>query len=157
VPPASFAIERLGDGVNLWSELMVDAPHGMVDEGNEVCPASGSAPSCASWRQSAFEAVASGTVGSSSRSFIPPIGRNPWKEQTTLSGRPAKIVTSGSTDTFSRHVLIELGPRRTVLIKIDLLGGECSESLLLPRRLHPVGMQHADIADKMLSVHPVTP
>jgi hypothetical protein len=152
LPKGLFASEVVPGGVRLWSELMVDAPHGLVNPGDES----------RHWfraelrvlEKSLREAVCEATPQYFDTLF-PPGTKTPdvpdkgSAEERKVDGRNAYAMQGGAHGYDEMHVFVDLGARRSAVLSFYVIGDYLNYKI--PKRNAKVAEQQREIVESILA------
>jgi hypothetical protein len=146
-PPGVFLKQAAPGGVDLWSEVVVDAPHGQVDPGYES----------RHWFRAEVRWV-EGALPEAICKAVPHYFSLIYGEESspgaleafTVDGRKAWKLFSGIHGYDGAHYFVELGPRRTLAITVYTIGGSILEGSF-QRRHRKIREQQEAIRDRMIA------
>lgn len=130
----------------LWSELFVDAPHGLTEPGGEtrhffrvLIVLADEGPDMALCRAAPYLYES-----------YHPDGRTPQRgDPIQVAGHPAWSYATGAHGYDEQHVIVELGGRRTATLSFFTIGSYLSPAV--SARLQPVFNQQGDIIEHLLA------
>jgi len=146
-PPGIFLKKAVPGGVDLWSEVVVDSPHGLVDPGVES----------RHWFRAQVRWIAGGLPEAICKavphyfSLIYGEASLPGVlEASMIGGRKAWKISSGIHGYDGAHYFVELGPQRTLAITVYTIGGSIVEESF-QRRHRKIREQQEAIRDRMIA------
>jgi hypothetical protein len=154
-PPGVFSTKKVPGGVDLWSEVMVDAPHGVPAGVGET----------RHWFKAEIrlrnETFAEAVCSSIPHYFTLVFDRSPVPssaaEPLTVAGRKAFVIHSGLHGYFSAHYIVPLSASRAATVAFDYIGGGILEEEFKKRHRAFVAQQEP-IMNKMIdSIRFATP
>lgn len=147
-PRGLFVQRALPDGVELWSSLVVNAPHGLAEPGDET----------RHWFRAVFRLVEAPLPQATCRaapyayaSLFPDGERgisSAGLDRITVGEHPAWQMEDGAHGYNGRYVFIELGPSRTAVLRFDTIGETLTERMRGPQRA--IANQQGDIAAEVV-------
>lgn len=145
-PPGVFAVRPRGDGAELWTELVVDAPHGESEPGDET----------RQWFRAAFHVIPRGFAATVCEHLTfmfdaaspKGIKLEDSAERRMVGGQPAWVFGLGAHGYEDTYVLVELGPERTGLLVLSTVGSVLFR--LLPQRQQALAEQQHEIFMRLL-------